>query len=189
MRLCGVALAWFLTTSNRFLRDRATKALVRLFTHRISVLRTVIQSFINVNDLYVFERLMAVAYGCAMRSEDTEAIGSLAADIYAWIFRDGHPPVHISLRDYARGVIEVAVHRGIALDIDLSRVRPPYNSTFPDDIPAEEELKAKYDNFDTAKRDTDYAQSTIWLSVMDEGTLLVISSVPIAARLSGHHGG
>ena len=65
VRLCGVALAWFLTTSNRFLRDRATKALVCLFTHRINVLRTVIQGFIGVNDPYVFERLMAVAYGCS----------------------------------------------------------------------------------------------------------------------------
>ena len=159
IRLCGVALAWFLTASNRFVRDRATKALVRLFTHRISMLRTVIQSFITVNDLYVFERLMAVAYGCAMRSPDTEVIGSLAADVYAWVFRNGNPPVHILLRDYARGVIEVAIHRGITLNIDLSRVRPPYNSTFPDDIPSEEELKAKYDNF----------ASSIWFSVMSFG--------------------
>ena len=146
------------------------------------------RAFIDVNDPYVFERLMAVAYGCAMRSEDTEAIGSLAADIYAWVFRDGHPPVHILARDYARGVIEVAVHRGIALDIDMSKVRPPYNSTFPDNIPTEEELRAKYDNFDAAKRDIDYAQSTIWLSVMNGGTLRATSLVPIAARLSGHHG-
>jgi hypothetical protein len=169
IRLCGIALAWFLTTSNRYLRDRATRALVRLFTPRINVLRLVIQDFIGVNDPYVIERLMAVGYGCAMRSEDTDAIGRLAADIYTWMFRDGHPPAHILLRDYARGVIEVAVHRGIALDIDLSKVRPPHNSTFPDDIPTEEELKAKHDNFDTAKRDIDYAQSTIWFSVMGFG--------------------
>src|SRR5882724_1995828 len=153
VRLCGIALAWFLTTSSRFLRDRATKALVCLFTHRINVLRTVIQGFIGVNDPYVFERLMAIAYGCSMRSEDTEAIGGLAADIYAWVFQDGHPPVHILSRDYARGVIEVAVQHGIPLDIDLSKVRPPYTSTFPDNIPTEEELKAQYDNFDAAKRD------------------------------------
>ena len=48
-------------------------------------------------------------------------------------------------------------------------MRPPYNSTFPDDIPTEEELKGQYDNFDAAKRDIDYAQSAIWLSVMYGG--------------------
>ena len=169
IRLCGIALAWYLTTSNRYLRDRATKALVRLFTPRINVLRLIIQGFIGVNDPYVFERLMAVGYGCAMRSEDTDAIGKLAADIYTWVFQDGHLPVHILSRDYARGAIEVAIHRGIALNIDLSRVRPPYNSTFPDDIPTEAELKAKYDNFDAAKRDIDYAQATIWFSVIGFG--------------------
>jgi hypothetical protein len=169
IRLYGVALAWFLSTSNRYLRDRATKALVRLFTRRIDVLHTVIQGFVGVNDPYVFERLMAVAYGCAMRSEDSNAIGPLALNVYTWVFRDGHPPAHILLRDYARGVVEVAVHRGTAQNIDLSKVRPPYNSTFPDEIPTEEELSAKYDNFDSAKRDIDYAQSTIWFSVMGGG--------------------
>jgi hypothetical protein len=169
VRLCGVALAWFLSTSNRHLRDRTTKALVQLFSQRLNVLREVIKGFVGVNDPYVFERLMAVAYGCAMRSEDTKGIGDLAADIYASVFRDDQPPVHILLRDYARGVIEVALYREIVLDIDLSMVRPPYNSAFPEHIPTEEELKAKYDNFDTAKRDIDYAQFTIWFSVMGFG--------------------
>lgn len=169
IRLCGIALTWFLTTSNRFLRDRATKALVQMFTDRINVLRTVIQSFTGVNDPYVYERLMAVAYGCAMRSEDDEATGDLANDIYNWVFRDGRPPVHILLRDYARGVIEVALHRKIVLNIDLSMVRPPYGSTFPENIPTEEELKTKYDTFESAKRDIDYAQSEIWHSVMGQG--------------------
>ena len=89
----------------------------------------------------------------------------------------------------ARGVIEVTFQRRIALDIDLSKVRPPYNSPFPDDIPTEEELKAQYDNFDAAKRDIDYAQSVIWLSVMYGGTLRATSLAPTAARLNGHHGG
>lgn len=42
IRLCGMTLAWFLTTSNRYLRDRATKALVSLLTNRVRVLRQVI---------------------------------------------------------------------------------------------------------------------------------------------------
>ena len=38
IRLCAIALTWFLTTSNRFLRDRATKALVSILTSRIHLL-------------------------------------------------------------------------------------------------------------------------------------------------------
>jgi hypothetical protein len=159
-------LAWFLTSSNRFLRDRTTKALVHLFTPRISTLRAIIPNFITVNDPYVLERLMAVAYGCALRCEDNDAIRTLALDTYTWIFQDGTPPVHILLRDYARGVIEIALHRGLDVGVDISKVRPPYGSTFPDNIPTKEELEQKYNKFDSEKRDIDHAQSWIWFSVM-----------------------
>ena len=70
IRLAGVALAWFFTTANRFLRDRATKAMVRLCENRIHVLQQIIGKFLGVDDPYVTERLYAVAYGCAMRTTD-----------------------------------------------------------------------------------------------------------------------
>ncbi len=117
IRLSGTALAWLLTTSHRYLRDGATKALVNLLTERIHVLEQIIHKFLDVNDPYVLERLLAVAYGCVMRSMDNNAIGELAQNIYEWIFKNGEPPPHILLRDYARGVIELALCRGIALNI------------------------------------------------------------------------
>ena len=141
--VCAIALAWFLTTSNRFLRDRATKALVSLLRDRIHILGDVIKEFLNVNDPYVSERLYAVAYGCAMRSDDDNAIAELAKKIYEWQFKDGAPTPHILLRDYARGVIELALHRGAELDIDEQRIRPPYKSEWPFAfaIPTKEELE------------------------------------------------
>ncbi|MBU7046922.1 MAG: ATP-binding protein [Theionarchaea archaeon] len=142
IRLCATALAWFLTTSHRYLRDRTTKALVNLLTGRIHVLRKVIRAFLAVNDPYVLERLLAVAYGCAMRSMDNDAVDGLAQDIYEWIFRNSEPPPDILSRDYARGVIELALHRGSPLDIDIEKIRPPYQSEWPSEIPAEEELKS-----------------------------------------------
>ena len=39
IELSALALSWFLTTSNRYLRDRATKALVSLLTPHIEILR------------------------------------------------------------------------------------------------------------------------------------------------------
>lgn len=141
IRLCGVTLAWFLTSSDRFLRDRTTKALVALFTSRISVFRLLLYQFQTVNDIYVLERLYSVAYGCAMRSHDPEAVGELAFDVYEQVFKTGSPPVHILLRDYARGVIEVALHLGIDLPIEIDHVRPSYGSQWPEDIPKKEEIK------------------------------------------------
>ena len=168
IRLCGVVLAWFLTTSNRFLRDRATKALVNLFTERIHVLRQVIRQFLDVNDPYVSERMFAVAYGCAMRSVDDEAIGALAQDVYNWVFQDGEPPPHILLRDYARGVVEVALCREIELDIDVDKIGPPYRSEWPTVIPTEEEIE-EYDKWEEDMPDEEWGRVAICSSVMGFG--------------------
>ena len=141
IRLSATALAWFLTTSNRFLRDRATKALVNLLTPRIHVLIQVIPQFLDVNDLYVLERLFAVAYGCAMRSTNHTAITELAQNVYSWIFDKGEPTPHILLRDYARGVIEVALSHNDQLKIDVNLIKPPYKSEWLSHIPSDEDLK------------------------------------------------
>ena len=142
IELCAIALTWFLTTSHRFLRDRATKALVSMLHQRPQVLVKVIEQFLEVDDIYVLERLYAVAYGVAMVSNDAEKIGELANKIYEWVFKEGTPPVHILLRDYARGVIEVAKHLGTLSDkVDIDKTHPPYKSDWNLDLQTEEELK------------------------------------------------
>ncbi len=168
VRLCGIALAWFLTTSNRYLRDRATKALVSLLTYRIPVLRQIISTFLSVNDPYVLERLFAVAYGCAMRSMDNRSLGELAKDVYECVFKDGTPPPHILLRDYARGVIEVALHRGVNLDIEIQKIRPSYKSEWPSEIPTKEELE-KYREWQEGMPDEEWARLHLYDSVMGFG--------------------
>lgn len=166
IRLCATVLSWFLTTSNRFARDRATKALVSLLTSRICVLRSVLEQFREVNDPYVAERLYGIAYGCALRSTDANAIGELASDIYNQIFKSGEPPVHILLRDYARGIIEVALQHDAGLQVDASKIRPPYKSEWTNDVPSKEELENKYDTWKTGRSEEQLAQSEIVHSVM-----------------------
>ena len=51
--LCSIALAWMFTTSNRFLRDRATKALVSLLTGRLDAATRLVERFSDVDDPYV----------------------------------------------------------------------------------------------------------------------------------------
>ena len=168
IRLAGTALVWFLTTSHRFLRDRATKALVSLFVDRIRVLGQLIRDFYEVKDLYVLERLYAVAYGCALRSNDANGKASLAQQVYDMVFKDGTPPCHILLRDYARGVVEIAISEKLELNIDQSKVRPPYKSDWPLAIPPEEELE-KYGEWNKDMPKEESALSSIYFSVMGYG--------------------
>ena len=90
--------------------------------------------------LMLTERIYAVAYGVAMRSHDAIGVGKLSSLVYEKVFANGTPPVHILLRDYARGVIERAIYLGSDIEIDENLIRPPYKSTWPK-IPDEEEIQ------------------------------------------------
>ncbi|MBB6053923.1 AVAST type 2 anti-phage system protein Avs2 [Armatimonas rosea] len=166
--LASTALTWFLTSSNRFVRDRATKALVSLLTHRIHILNLLMERFHNVNDLYITERLYAVAYGCVLRSTDAPEVASLTKNVYQWIFADGKPIPHLLIRDYARGVVETGIHLDGEIDeIDVSKIRPPYCSNWPETFPTEEEIKSlnKYQSSDV-RSSRSLASRALYYSVM-----------------------
>jgi len=170
VRLAGITLAWFLTTANRFLRDRATKAMVRLFESRVQVLIKVLDNLAAVDDPYVLERLYAVSYGCAMRTADIGSLTKLAQNVYRLVFESDNTPPHLLMRDYARGVIEVAIHRGADLDLDLEKVRPPYKSEWPSfQVPTEEELQIWKEYWD-GMPDAERARIRLYNSVMGEIT-------------------
>lgn len=163
--LCSIALAWMFTTSNRFLRDRATKALVSLLTGRLDAATRLVDRFSDVDDLYVVERIYAVAYGVAMRSHDAIGVGKLSSLVYEKVFANDNPPVHILLRDYARGIIERAIYLGSDIEIDESLIRPPYKSTWPK-IPDEEEIQPLIPDLNKDLQDRDRAKTNIVSSVM-----------------------
>lgn len=139
--LSSLTLSWFLTSSNRFIRDKATKALVSLLTQHLDILRGILKKFTGCNDPYVLERLFAVAYGCAMRNGIPEQIKDLALDVYSLIFEKGEPPPDIQLRDYAKGVIDLASALGIKLEIKYENTIPPYNSKLIEQFPSKEEIE------------------------------------------------
>jgi hypothetical protein len=139
--LAGITVAWFFTSSNRFLRDHATKALVHLMTPRVALLAPLLREFFSVDDPYVLERLIGASYGCVMRSEDADAIHAVAKVCYE-VFFAGDTPVQMLTRDYARGVVERAEYLRPSPLFPSAQIAPPYGSTWPDKIVTEEELKA-----------------------------------------------
>jgi hypothetical protein len=168
-RLSAMVITWMLTTSNRFLRDRATKALVSLLEGRFEILEQILRRFAGVNDPYVAERLFAVAYGCVMRGGSDPGLGRLAQAVYDLVFREGNPPPHILLRDYARGVIELAIARGAALEIEVEKIRPPYGSAWDEaSIPDEAVSRALGEWHEGMSRE-ESARATIYSSVVGWG--------------------
>ncbi|WP_311567881.1 AVAST type 2 anti-phage system protein Avs2 [Photobacterium arenosum] len=161
IELVATALCWFLTSSNRKLRDCTTKALVNLLENRIPVLIRVIDKFDGVDDLYVWERVLAVTLGCVLRTEDHHELGPVAEIVYTKVFDTEDVYPHILLRDYAREIIEYVSHLGLITEnIEVSKTKPPYKSEWPDNIPTKDELKGLYDK-------KDYWD--LWSSVMGGG--------------------
>lgn len=164
--LCAMALAWFLTTPDRFLRDKATKALVSLLSPRINVAIRLLHEFKNVNDPYVLERLLAVADGCAMCSSDADGLGKMATFVYEWQFADGTPVVDILGRDYARGIVEVAQHRRAGAGLNLRKCRAPFKSEWPSTIPSKEELQKMFGTYHDGMKDEQFASLHLFDSVI-----------------------
>ena len=167
--LAATTLAWMFATPNRFLRDRATKALVALLTGRLESALRLLDRFADIDDPYISERIYAVMYGIAMRSHDAEAMGKLASQIFKHVFASGNPTPHILLRDYARGVVERAIYLGSDISINALLIRPPYKSNWPD-IPSEDEIESLAPNRGKGARaegDLEWSRNRIHNSVMD----------------------
>ena len=141
IRLAGLVLGWFLTSSNRPVRDLSTKALVSMFSGREALLVDTMSEFGECDDPYVAERLFCAAYGLAMRSRSNEGLRSLAAYAYDTVFKSRSPPPDIMLRDYARGIILLAEHRGVSPGIDPRACSPPHNSDWIAEFPSKADIQ------------------------------------------------
>lgn len=139
--LAAIMLTWLFSTSNRTIRDRATKALTSLLAPRLQLACSLIDRFRQVDDLYILERLLAASYGAALQAKSQNDLAMLVKVVYEWIFVSGKPPAHILLRDYARGIVEYTQHCGLLpSNIDIEKARPPYSSNWPIEYVGEEDL-------------------------------------------------
>jgi hypothetical protein len=129
--LCGVCFAWFFTSSNRFLRDRATKALVAIYDGFQKDFCQILGLFETIDDLYVLERIHAAACGLAMRTHDASSATAIAKVVFQQIFAENKPPSHALVRDYARLTVERANHLASMELFDSGKIRPPFASTLP----------------------------------------------------------
>lgn len=165
----ALTIAWLLTSSNRYLRDQATKALVRVLTWRPALIERLIEDFADVNDVYVAERVFAAAYGATMRTTDATGVCAVADRVHRKVFAAGRPRVHLLLRDYARGIICRA--RYLACDSGPSRwpnSDPPYLSDWPK-IPSESQIDAIVPKWSSDKsKKVSWGQLRIRSSVMSD---------------------
>ena len=165
-RLAAIMLCWLLSSTYIKHRDEATKALVNLLSEKVDVLIEIMRSFEKVDDMYIYERLFAVAYGVALRTSSDENLEKLARYVYDTLFKHGNPPKDILLRDHARNIVEYANYKVGLYRVDMRKVRPPYSSTLPK-WPSDEEVEYLHISYDVPdfKERNGAEQNMIWESV------------------------
>lgn len=150
-----ILFTWLLTSSNRILRDKASKASIELLKREFSLCVSTLQRFEAVNDPYVFQRLYGIIFGACMKrcESNRDAFRQLAEYVYHQIFDQEVVYPDILLRDYARLILERWIFE--APDdhafIDVSKIMPPYSSF---DIPVVQrqdyyQKEAKYNGFNS----------------------------------------
>jgi hypothetical protein len=130
-------LSLFLTTTNRPLRDRATRALVVRGSDRPDVLFDEVLESLAINDPYVPERMLAAAYGLAMRfwadpngEHVRTSIVPFARSLVQQMFvaNAPHATKHVLRRGYALGVIALArrINRRSIATRQVTLLSPPF---------------------------------------------------------------
>ena len=147
-------LSTFLTTTDRYLRDRVTHKLYLVGLHHPGLLfEETLQTF-SFNDLYVRERMLASCYGVAMSlwaDPDGDALRSeitgFAGELVERMFQEDsdYGTKHILSRQYAGGVVELArkvdggcISQDVVglIDSPLDQVGSPFQD--PDSIDEDE---------------------------------------------------
>jgi hypothetical protein len=141
--LAVVTLTWFLSTSHRAVRDRATKALVNLLSCKLSHAAALVDQFAGIDDMYVTERLLAACYGAAMQGLDRARCRVLADSVWRNYFaEDKLPPLNVMARDYALGVLLYAQAADqLPAEVDLDACRAKFKSPWPLETVTDEDLK------------------------------------------------
>ncbi len=150
------------------MRDWVTKALVQLLRGHPDVMRALFERFWTVDDPYVVQRVVAIAFGSLLRSAPGQAdqAKALARAVHARVFARPIRPDELLL-DAARGITRWAVAHQLLPESALTAAQRPYGLKPPGSPPTEATLDAKYGWREGQSDDESY--SSIHSSVLSMG--------------------
>lgn len=149
--LYGQLLTWFLSSSNRELRDKGSRALIRLIKNDVSAMTKLLNIFAEVNDPYIISRLYGCVYGALLQTDagrlNMDELSILSKNIFELAFNQEIVYPDIMLRDYALNIIEFCNTKQVKLDFEIGNCRPPYKSFKIPSVDLED-LEKKYPKSD-----------------------------------------
>ncbi len=139
-------MGWLLTSSNRWIRDCASKAMIEILKNHFTLCKHILKKFQDVNDPYVIQRLYGVVFGACCKRKNGD-LCELAEYVYEAVFNQEKIYPDILLRDYARLIIEkfLVEEPNYSGRIKRAKIMPPYASDPIPKIKDEKYLERKYD--------------------------------------------
>lgn len=132
IRLLLILFSWVLTSSNRWLRDTTSKAMIEILKNHFEYTEYLLNLFSDVNDPYIIQRLYGIAFGACVKrnSENKEIFKSLVEFVFKDIFDKDMVYPDILLRDYARLIIEryLIEYPDEEKDYEIEKIKPSYKS-------------------------------------------------------------
>ena len=146
MELLLTLFGWLLTSSNRWLRDYTSKAMIEILKEHFHLCQIILAKFKKVNDPYIIQRLYGIVFGACCKRIDTKSFQTLAEYVYHTVFDQEKVYPDILLRDYARLSIERFLYEDQEYTgmIDREKIIPPYNSDPIPEIEDQHYLEKEY---------------------------------------------
>ncbi|MFI7024752.1 hypothetical protein ACIBMZ_18745 [Micromonospora sp. NPDC049900] len=168
IELACIPLCWLLSSPNRYMRDWITKALVQLLRGHLNVMRALVERFWSIDDPYVLQRVIVIAYGALLRSTAAHATdaAALTTTVHTRVFTR---PVRADelLLDAARGITRWAIAHQFLPDTAARAAERPYGLPIPGPAPTQATLDAKYGRYDDMPPEDDYL--SVFISVLGMG--------------------
>jgi hypothetical protein len=139
IHLASKKVMWLLTSTNREMRDNATKALYHYGIKYVDSFLDLMEYSLSINDPYVWERMLVNIYGIILSKHNdwnssefkNESLRKIGVKLYNLIFSPNAPfsTTHILARDYARRSIEISLqhHPDILTKTQKKHIHPPYS--------------------------------------------------------------
>ena len=137
---------WLLTSSNRWLRDFTSKAMIEILKEHFQLCIPILHKFKDVDDPYVVQRVFGVVFGACCK-RNSGSLQKLAEYVYESVFNQEKVYPDILLRDYARLIIEKFFDENPDYQgpITHEKIAPPYNSDPIPEIEDQHYLERDYD--------------------------------------------
>ena len=140
--LLALALSWFSSSSDRRIRDRATKGLTRVFSANPDAIVRIFKQFEFEKDDYILESISLAAYSALLIADKQEGFKNILEYIYSFFFMKNNLPLNALIRDNLRLMMEIGYDKCLfSYQIDIDKCRPPYLSEYKFSHYSDEELE------------------------------------------------